>query len=88
MAKGAHAALLIKGPLKAARRAMAREGLSSRSCRRIENSPSSDVQCYVPCASGTTAKIDGWFAARSRTKAGRGHPPGTLLYHGTCKTGR
>lgn len=72
-----HVTLHIKGPKKSATRAAAREGIPTSSCRAI----GSDVQCYAPCSPTIEKKVTRWYHARSRVKAGRGHPPGTLLYY-------
>lgn len=79
-----HLSLIIKGPTKNAKRAAQRHGISTVSCRDV----SGDVQCYAPCGGKAEHKTAEWFAERGRTKAGRGYPPGTLLYYsGSCPTG-
>lgn len=82
-------ALVIKGPVKSAKRAAARQGISTESCRAVGSGKFGDVQCYAPCTPSTNKKVVEWFSDRPRTKAGRGFPPGTLLYHGEfCSTKR
>lgn len=81
MARKDHVSLIIKGPKKSATRAAARHGIPTTSCREV----SGDVQCYAPCSSTVEKKVTRWYHTRSRVKAGRGHPPGTLLYYtGSC----
>lgn len=76
-----HVSLIIKGPTKSAKRAAARHGINVSSCRAVGR----DVQCYAPCSMKVESKVTGWYHERSRVKAGRGHPPGTLLYYsGSC----
>lgn len=76
-----HVSLIIKGPKKSATRAAARRGINTVSCRAV----SDDVQCYAPCSAAVERKVTAWYHERSRVKAGRGHPPGTLLYYaGSC----
>lgn len=80
MSRG-HISLIVKGPKKSATRAAARHGLPTASCRTVGG----DVQCYVPCSPTAERKVTHWYHARSQAKAGRGHPPGTLLYYsGSC----
>jgi len=87
-----HISLIVKGPLKSARRAAQRHGVSPSSCRTVGSAAAlpklaADIQCYAPCTSSTNRKIVDWFSDRARAKPGRGHPPGTLLYHGAmCAT--
>lgn len=84
MPRKSHISLIVKGPLKSARRAAQRHGLSTASCHAV----SGDVQCYAPCSTSAERKVAEWYTERSRVKAGRGHPPGTLLYYsGSCSTG-
>ena len=79
-----HLSLIIKGPVKSAKRAAQRHGISTVSCRSV----SGDVQCYAPCSSSAMHKTAAWYSERGRSKAGRGYPPGTLLYYsGSCPTG-
>jgi hypothetical protein len=81
VAKRDHVSLIVKGPKKSATRAAARHGIPTASCRTVGG----DVQCYAPCTPSTEAKVTKWYHTRSRVKAGRGHPPGTLLYYsGSC----
>jgi len=76
-----HVSLIVKGPVKSARRAASRRGINTVSCRAVGG----DVQCYAPCSMKVEAKVTKWYHERSRVKAGRGHPPGTLLYYaGSC----
>ncbi len=85
MPRKSHISLIVKGPIKNARRAAQRHGLSTVSCREVGSFE--DVQCYVPCSASIERKTAEWYSERSRTKAGRGHPPGTLLYYsGSCST--
>ena len=80
-----HVSLVIKGPLKSAKRAAQRHNIRVESCR-IVGSKFGDVQCYAPCSASMNHKVVEWFTERPHIKAGRGHPPGTLLYHGSlCK---
>lgn len=74
--------LIVKGPVKSARRAAARHGVSMESCRVVGTGKFGDVQCYASCHPKTNDGVAQWFGSRARTKAGRGFPPGTLLYHG------
>lgn len=80
--------LIVKGPLKSARRAAQRHGVTVESCRVVGSGAAlpklaGDVQCYAKCSVSMNRKVVDWFSDRARTKAGRGHPPGTLLYHGS-----
>ena len=90
--------LIVKGPIKSAKRAGARHGVHLETCRVVgtgkwdKHVPASlvagDVQCYAACKPTTNAGVAQWYGSRARTKAGRGHPPGTLLYHGSfCAKG-
>jgi hypothetical protein len=76
-----HISLIVKGPLKNVRRAAQRHDLGLESCRTV-SSKFGDVQCYAACTEKTNGKVMDWYTERSRSKAGRGFPPGTLLYHG------
>jgi hypothetical protein len=70
--------------VKSARRAAQRHGINLSSCRDVgSRAGEGEAQCYAPCTPSTNKKIVEWFTERARTKAGRGHPPGTLLYHGS-----
>jgi hypothetical protein len=81
-----HISLIVKGPLKSVRRAAQRHDLGLESCRTV-SSKFGDVQCYAACTEKTNGKVMDWYTERSRSKAGRGFPPGTLLYHGAfCST--
>lgn len=82
MAKNGHAALVIKGSPKAAKRAAARHGLNPGSCV----AKGAETQCYIACTPSTNKRVLAWFDARNRTKSKRGLPPGTLLFHGSCST--
>jgi hypothetical protein len=77
-----HVSLIVKGPLKNAKRAAQRRGVHLESCR-IVGSKFGDVQCFAKCTTSANRNIVEWFSDRARTKAGRGYPPGTLLYHGS-----
>jgi hypothetical protein len=78
--------LIVKGPLKSAKRAAQRHGVALESCRAV-GSRFGDLQCYAKCTTSANRNIVDWFSDRARAKAGRGHPPGTLLYHGSlCET--
>ena len=87
-----HVSLIVKGPLKSARRAAQRHGVTVEACRVVGSGAAlpklaGDVQCYAKCTPSMNRKVVDWFSDRARTKAGRGHPPGTLLYHGNlCET--
>jgi hypothetical protein len=83
-----HISLIIKGPRKSATRAAQRHGLNLSSCRDVgSRAGAGEAQCYTPCTPSTNKKIVEWFSERSRLKAARGFPPGTLLYHGAfCET--
>lgn len=76
-------ALIVKGPIKSAKRAAARHGVSMESCRIVGSGKFGDVQCYARCRPKTNHGIAEWMHDRARAKTGRGFPPGTLLYHGT-----
>jgi hypothetical protein len=81
--------LIVKGPIKSAKRAAARHGVSLASCRVVGSGKFGDVQCYAACKPKTNHGVVQWFGSRSRSKADRGFPPGTLLYHGAfCSTGK
>lgn len=83
-----HISLIVKGPVKSAKRAAARHGVTVSSCRATSGR-FADVQCYAPCKPSTNRNVVGWYTERGRSKAGRGFPPGTLLYHGEmCAPGR
>lgn len=86
-----HISLIVKGPIKSARRAAQRHGLNARDCvdmSAASGRPSQrgDIQCYVPCTASANRKVVDWFSERNRTKPGRGYPAGTLLYHGSLCT--
>jgi len=84
--------LIVKGPMKSARRAAQRHGLSTRECVDVamasgKPSQRGDIQCYVPCSSSTNRKVVDWYTERNQTRQNRGYPAGTLLYHGSlCPT--
>ena len=80
--------LIVKGPIKSARRAAARHGLPLESCRKVGTGKFGDVQCYAACRPNTNRQVVQWFSDRGETKAGRGFTPGTLLYHGAFCTFR
>lgn len=74
--------LLIKGPIKNAKRAAQRRELSVTDCITVSGR---DVRCYTPCSAGAERKVGAWFAERGQVKKGRGYPPGTLLhFSGSC----
>ncbi len=73
--------LIVKGPIKSAKRAANRHGVALESCR-VVGGKFGDVQCYARCHPKTNDGVVEWYTVRSRAKTGRGHPPGTLLYHG------
>jgi hypothetical protein len=78
-----HVSLIIKGPLKNAQRSAQRHGLSPSSCRTVDRATGRDIQCYVKCSTSTNSRVIDWYADNVQNpKPGRGHPPGTLLYHG------
>lgn len=90
--RSGHVSLIVKGPIKAARRAAQRYGLSTRECVDLamasgKPSQRGDIQCYVPCSSSTNRKVVDWYTERNQTRQDRGYPGGTLLYHGSlCPT--
>jgi hypothetical protein len=75
-------ALIVKGPIKSARRAGARHGVHMESCRVVGSGKFGDIQCYASCHPKTNHGVAEWYGARTHSKAGRGFSPGTLLYHG------
>lgn len=86
MARGT-ISLIVKGPVKSAKRAATRHGVTMESCRIVGSGKFGDVQCYAKCHPKTNHGVAQWYGSRSRSKAGRGYPPGTLLYHGAfCST--
>jgi hypothetical protein len=75
--------LIVKGPVKSAKRAAARHGVSMESCRVVGTGKKfGDVQCYARCHPKTNHNVAQWYGSRDHSKEGRGFPPGTLLYHG------
>ena len=74
--------LIVKGPVKSARREASRHGVTMESCRVVGTGKFGDVQCYARCHPKTNHGVTRWYGSRARSKAGRGFPPGTLLYHG------
>lgn len=81
MPRSQHLSLIVKGPVRNARRAAHRHGVVVKDCRSV----SGDVQCYVKCSAAAQNATGRWYAERNRSKAGRGFPPGTLLYYsGSC----
>jgi hypothetical protein len=82
MAKRGSISLIVKGPVKSAKRAGARHGVHMESCRVVGTGKFGDVQCYASCHPKTNHGVVEWMHARARSKQGRGFPPGTLLYHG------
>jgi hypothetical protein len=93
MAKRGSISLIVKGPIKSAKRAGARHGVHMESCRVVSTGNAEydlarrylkfgDVQCYAPCKPKTNDGVAQWYGSNARSKEGRGFPPGTLLYHG------
>lgn len=75
--------LIVKGPVKSAKRAGARHGVHLESCRVVGTGAKfGDVQCYAACKPKTNHGVAQWYGSRDHSKEGRGFPPGTLLYHG------
>jgi hypothetical protein len=84
MAKRGSISLIVKGPIKSAKRAGARHGVHMESCRIVGAGKFGDVQCYASCHPKTNHGIIEWMHDRARAKQGRGFPPGTLLYGAMC----
>lgn len=77
--------LVIKGPVKSAKRAAARHGVPVKKCRR--GSTGTDVICEAPCKA--ELKAGRWFGEKATKRAGRGFSPGTLLFmQGRCPNGK
>ena len=77
--------LHIHGSSKSAKREAARRGIPLFNCHTGQRD---DVSCHAPCKPGVTNRIVEWYGERAHAKAGRGFPPGTLLYYsGACPRG-
>ena len=70
--------LHIHGPMKSAKRAASRYGIPVHHCSTDKRG---NVLCHAPCKPGVTNRVVSWYGERSRTKAGRGYPPGTLTFY-------
>jgi hypothetical protein len=83
VAKRGSISLIVKGPIKSAKRAGARHGVHLESCATTGSGKSGDVQCYAPCHPGTDTAVNKWFIAdHSLSSRGKRAKPGALLYHG------
>jgi hypothetical protein len=75
--------LFVKGSTKVARNAAHKHNVSGAHCEALKPG---ETKCAVPC--DHEAAVARWYAAPSKTKTGRGYPPGTLLFYSSqCDAG-
>ena len=82
--------LVIKGPLKSAKRAAHRHGITVRACKIASRSPttgSETIVCDAVCTPSTNRAVAFWYGEREYLKERRGYPPGTLTFHGAFCAG-
>lgn len=80
--------LVIKGPMKSAKRAAHRRGINLRSCKIGMAHPTSPtIICDAACTPSTNRAVVNWYSERPHLKKGRGYPPGTLTFHGAFCSG-
>ncbi len=75
--------IAIKGPLKTAKRAAARHGISARGCyyspqRPLHEPRAHMVICDAPCHK--YGNVMQWYTEKDSRKKGRGLVPGSLLF--------